>query len=240
MVLMIVAWSLIGLLLGASGAYLFPAAVAFVGGHELRERVGQWLMSSTMTLLGSAALVVKRHSGVSLRPTTQDAKLEADKLSVEGEQGHLKDTFSVKGYLTGNEFGIGIDEAPVYVSPLLAEIGEAAVDAKNRNRVGPQPDGGIRMDFEIPKAEQLPDIGRARHILMGSADLRDGVVAENWAKISQEKFHQNLGIRETLLLVGAFAAGVMLALMLSRYGGGGAGGVEVPIQLAASAWGVAL
>lgn len=240
MVLMIVTWALLGLLLGAAGAYLFPAAVAFAGGRELRERVGRWLIGSSMTLLGSAALVVKRHSGVSLRPTSEAPKMEADKVTVEGESGHLKDNFDVKGYLTGNEFGIGIDDAPVYVSPLLAEIGEAAAKAKQRDRVGPQPDGGVRMDFEIPSKEQLPDISRARHILMGSADLRDGVVAENWTRFSQEKFHENLGIRETLLLVGAFAAGVGLAILVSRYGGGGGGGggVEVPIQIAATSLGV--
>jgi len=231
--LLIVTWALLGLLLGAAGAFLFPAMVALVGGPELRDRVAGWLISTTMTLTGSAALVVKKHGGVSLRPTSEEPKMEADGVTVEGERGHLKDSFGVKGYLAGNEFGIGTAEAPVYVSPLLAELGEAAAEAKHRDRLGVQPDGGVRMDFEIPKAERLPDISRARHLFMGSADLRDGVVAEEWTRFSQEKFHENLGIKETLMLVFAFSVGVGLALLVSRYGGDpSGGGVEVPIQVA--------
>lgn len=241
MILMIVVWALLGLLLGVAGVYLGPITVAFVGGPELRERVGSWLIDTTMTLLGSGALVVKDLGGVALRPTTEDAKIEADRLTVDGEPGHLKDSFDVKGYLTGNEFGIGVDVAPVYVSPLLAELGEAATEAKQRNRLGVQPDGGVRMDFELPTGERLPDLMRARHLFMGSADLRDGVVAEKWARFSQEKFHENLGIRETLILIGAFAVGVGLAIAVSRLGGGGGGGgVEVPIQIAATVVGVGL
>lgn len=233
MVLMILTWALLGLLIGAVGAYLGPALVAFAGGPALRERVGRWLIGHTMTLLGSAALVVKDHGGVALRSTEEAPKLEADAVTVDGEDGHLKDTFDVKGYLTGNEFGIGIDSAPVYVTPLLAELGKAAADAKHRDRLGLQPDGGVRMDFEIPKRVQLPEIGRARHLLQGSADLRDGVVAEKWTEFSQEKFHSNLGIKETLLLVLAFAAGSGMATLAMKYGagGGGGGGVTVPIML---------
>lgn len=232
MVLLILTWALLGLLIGVTGAYLGPALIAFAGGPALRERVGKWLIGTVLTLLGSAALVVKDHGGVSLRPTSEAPKMEADEVTVDGEKGHLKDSFGVKGYLTGTEFGIGIDSAPVYVTPLLAELGKAAADAEHRDRLGVQPDGGIRMDFEIPKAVSLPEISRARHLLQGSADLRDGVVAEEWTQISQEKFHSNLGIKETLLLVGAFAVGVGLAILTARYGTAPSGGTTVPITIA--------
>ena len=234
MVLLILTWALIGLLIGVTGAYLGPALVAFAGGPELRDRVGRWLIGTVLTLLGSTALVVKDHGGVALRPTSEEPKMEADAVTVDGEKGHLKDDFGVKGYLTGTEFGIGIDSAPVYVSPLLAELGEAAADAKHRDRLGVQPDGGVRMDFELPRQVTLPDLSRTRHLLAGSADLRDGVVAENWTRYSQEKFHSNLGIKETLLLVGAFAVGVTLAILAMRYGtggGGGGGGTTLPIMI---------
>jgi hypothetical protein len=234
MVLLILTWALIGLLLGVTGAYLGPALVAFAGGPDLRDRVGRWLIGTVLTLLGSSALVVKEYGGVSLRSTSEAPKMEADEVTVNGEKGHLKDSFNVKGYLTGTEFGIGVDSAPVYVTPLLAELGEAAADAVHRDRLGVQPDGGVRMDFEIPREVTLPDLSRTRHLLAGSADLRDGVVAENWTRFSQEKFHSNLGIKETLLLVGAFAVGVTLAILAMRYGtggGGGGGGTTLPIML---------
>jgi len=234
MVVLILTWALVGLLLGVTGAYLGPALVAIVGGPELRERVGRWLIDTVLTLLGSSALVIKDYGGVALRPTSEDAKMEADAVTVHGEQGHLIDSFGVKGYLTGTEFGIGVDSAPVYVTPLLAELGEAAAEAMHSDRLGVQPDGGVRMDFELPRQVTLPDISRSRHLFTGSADLRDGVVAENWTRYSQEKFHSNLGIKETLLLVGAFAVGVGLAILAMRYGtgGGGGGGTTVPITVA--------
>ena len=227
--LLVVTWFLIGLLVGTAGVFLGPLLLAAVGGNDLQERAGRWYISTTMTLLGSAALVAKSRGGVALRPTSSDPKLEGDELTVDGETGHLADDYGVKSYLTGNEFGIATDTAPSYVTPLLAELGEAAAAARHRDRIGVQPDGGVRLDFELPRREQLADIDRARHVLAGSADLRTGVVAENWAKISQEKFHQNLGIKETLLLVGSFAAGVGLALVLSRYGGDAGGATQVPV-----------
>lgn len=230
-------WALLGLLIGAAGVFLAPFVVGVVAGGDLQDRAGGWFVDQTMTLLGSAALIAKNRGGVSLRPTTSQPKLEADSLTVDGEEGHLKDDFDVKNYLTGNEFGVATDAAPVYVTPLLAELGDEAAKADHRDRVGTQPDGGVRLDFELPAGERLADLERTRHLLTGSADLRDGVVAENWAKISQEKFHENLGIKETLLLVMSFAAGVSLAFMIAKYGGGaGAPSTTVPIQVVGGAF----
>jgi hypothetical protein len=234
MILMILTWTLLGLLLGVSGYVVFPALLAFLGGGDLRRRFGSWYIDKATTLIGSSALVAKTTGGVEFRSTEDDPKFEADRVTVDGEDGHLRDPFGLKGYLSGQEFGIGINDAPTYISPLLAELGAAAAKAKHRDRVGPQPDGGIRLDFEIPKTEQLPDLNRAAHLLEGNADLRDGIVAEKWARYSQEKFHQKLGIRDTLLMIFAFAAGVLLALMISRYGGSG-GGTTVPVQVVGGA-----
>lgn len=232
-------WATIGLLLGPTAVALLPVLLAWVGGPELRERVGAIYIERMVKVLGPSAIVAKEQGGLSLSQVGTAPKFDADTLVVDGERGHLKDTMNVKDYLKSEPFGIALDSAPAYVSPLLAEFAERANSAGQDNRIGIQADGGIRLDFEVPALPQVPDLRQAWRMLEGSTGFRDGVVAEDWTRKSQEKFHERIGLGQTIMLMAAFGVGVGMAILATKYGGdGGGGGATVPIQVGTMALGL--
>lgn len=231
--LLLITWLLLGLLLGGVAYVIIPWTLAFLGGTELRDRVGRYFIKQTMTVLGDAALVAREQGGVALSAVSYDASFGADKLSVAGQTGHVADSLNLKSRLASKPFGVALESHPVYISPLFAEFAERASDALHDNRLGVQSDGGVRLDFEIPSASLVPDLRGTHRILDGDARRYYSTLAESWAAKSQEKFGKRVSMGQTLLLIAAFAVGVGMSLLAFRYGpsGGGGGGVEVPIQI---------
>lgn len=231
--LLALTWGTIGLLLGIVSFVLIPWTLAFLGGVELRDRVGRYYIRQMMVVLGDGALVAREQGGLSLAGVSFDPEFSADRVTVGGKAGHLADDLNLKSRLAGKPFGIGLESHPVYISPLIAELADHAATASHEGRIDVTPDGGARLDFEIPQRPTIPDLRGAHRILDGDARRRFGVLAESWAKKSQEKFGQRLSIGQTLVLMGAFAVGSGMAVIAMKYGPeGGGGGVEVPIQIA--------
>ena len=226
-------WGLIGLLLGGSSFILVPWVLALLGGVEMRDRVGRYYIGQMMTVLGDATLVAREQGGVALSGVSFDPEFSADRVTVGGKAGHLVDDLNLKSRLAGKPFGLGLESHPVYISPLFAEFAEHASDAVHDGRIFAA-DGGARLDFEIPETPQVPSLRGFHRILDGDARRRYGVLAESWAKKSQEKFGKRVSLGQTLVLLAAFALGSGMAVLAMKYGpsGGGAGGVEVPIQMA--------
>lgn len=227
-------WGVVGGLVGLSSFIVVPWVLALLGGVELRERVGRYFVRQMMVVLGDAALFAREQGGLALSAVSFDPEFSADRASVGGKDGHIADDLNLKSRLAGKPFGISLESHPVYVSPVFAEFAANAADAKEAGRLGPVADGGVRLDFEIPKTPTIPDLRGTHRILDGDARRRFGVLAESWAEKSQEKFGKRVSLGQTLLLVGAFAVGSGMATLAIRYGGGGSGGgsVEVPIQIA--------
>ena len=232
--LLAITWGLIGVLLGASAFILVPWTLAFLGGVGVRDRVGRYYINQMTTLLGDVALVAREQGGLALTTASFDPEFSADRVTVGGKAGHLADTLNVKSRLAGKPFGIGLESHAEYITPLDAEFAEYASDAKHDGRLAVRPDGGARLDFEIPEIPTVPDLRGAHRILDGDARRRFGVLSESWAEKSQEKFGQRISLGQTLILMAAFAVGSGMALLAMKYGtgGGGGGGVEVPIQIA--------
>jgi hypothetical protein len=230
--LLALTWLLLGLLLGASSFILVPWVLAFLGGVELRDRVGRYFINQTMTVLGNAALVAREQGGLTLTTVSFDSTFSADKVTVGGESGHLSDDLNLKSRLAGKPFGIGLESHPVYISPLFAEFAEYASDAVHSDRIGVAPDGGARLDFEIPEVATIPELRGAHRILDGDARRRFGKLAESWAKKSQEKFGKRISMGQTLILIAAFGVGSGMAILAMKYGpSGSGGGVEIPIMI---------
>jgi len=225
-------WGLIGLLLGAASFVLVPWALAFLGGVELRDRVGRYFIKQMMVVIGDAALIAREQGGVALAKASFDSEFSADRVTVAGKDGHLSDDLNLKSRLAGKPFGIGLESHPVYISPLFAEFAERASDAVHDGRIGVRADGGARLDFEINADAEIPDLRGAHRILDGDARRRFGVLGESWAQKSQEKFGQAVSLGQSLILLAAFGTGVGLGFLVMKYGpSGGGGGVEVPIQI---------
>jgi hypothetical protein len=238
MVLLLITWTLIGLIVGTASYIIVPWTLAVLGGVEMRDTVGRYFIKQMQTVLGDSALVAREQGGVSLASVSFDPEFSADRVSVGGEAGHLSDDLNLKSRLAGHGFGLGLESHPVYISPLFAEFAERASDAVHRGRIGVRADGGegaapARLDFEIAPMPTVPDLRGAHRILDGDARRRFGVLANSWAQKSQEKFGRRISIGQTLILIGAFGVGSGMAILAMRYGGGGGGGgTTLPIQMA--------
>jgi len=231
--LLAITWGLLGGLLGLSAFIVVPWTIAILGGVEARDRVGRYYIKQMMTVLGDGALVAREQGGVTLTGVSFDPEFSADRVTVGGKAGHLKDTLNAKSRLASKQFGIGLESHGEYITPAFAEFAAAASDAVHEGRLGVATDGGARLDFEIPATPTVPELRGAHRMLDGDARRRFGVLAESWAEKSQEKFGKRVSLGQTLVLMAAFAVGSGMALLAIRYGtGGGGGGVEVPIQIA--------
>ena len=231
--LLALTWAMIGLLLGVSSFIVVPWALAFLGGVDMRDRVGRYYINQMTTVLGDSALVAREQGGLALVSASFDPEFSADRVTVGGKAGHLADDLDLKSRLAGKPFGVGLESHPVYISPLFAEFAEHASDALHDGRLGVIADGGVRLDFEIPETPSVPELRGTHRILDGDARRRFGVLSESWAEKSQEKFGKRVSLGQTLLLMAAFAVGSGMAILAMKYGGGGGGGgVEVPIQIA--------
>lgn len=214
----LVIWALIGVGIGFLGFALAPPMLAMFGGYDAKERVGQWYVSLAQTAVGDSAIIAREQGGLSLASISYDPKFQADRATVDGESGHVVDDFGDKSRLANKPFGISLESHPVYISPLKAEFAEAMTSALDNDRLGIQPDGGMRLDFELPKASQLPVLRDAHRFLAGDCKRRYGEISEEWTKKSQEGFHDRITLGETMLIIMAFAVGAVSAWFVLSYG----------------------
>lgn len=238
--LLSIVWGLIGLLLGVASFVIVPWTLAFLGGVEMRDRVGRWFIDQMTTVMGDLALIAREQGGLALTTVSFDPDFGADKASVAGATGHLADDLNLKSRLSGKPFGIGLESHAVYISPLFAEFAAAASDAVHEGRIGIRSDGGARLDFEIPEVPPVPELRGTHRILDGDAGFQFGQLGNSWAAKSQEKFGKRVSLGQTLVLLGAFALGSGMAILALHVVGddGGSAGVEVPIQIGLLAMGV--
>ena len=228
--LLLVVWAVIGLGVGTLIFLAGPTMWAWAGGPDARDKVARWYISLAMSAIGDAAIVAREQGGLSLTSISYDPKFQADKAKVDGEVGHLVDDFGVKSHLSNKPFGISLESHPVYISPLIAEYAEAMHQALDEDRLGIQPDGGMRLDLELPKTSQLPILRDAHRFAAGDCRRRWGQVAEEWTKVSQEGFHDRITLGETLMLIMAFGIGAALMFMIDYAGDTGVRSVSITVS----------
>ncbi len=120
-----------------------------------------------------------------------DPKFGGDKSVIDGVAGHWQDPLEVKSTLSGKPFGLGLESASAYVSPLTAEIGKEGVDQLEDGKLGSATDSRgqeeVMLDFSIPQKPQILDLRAATKFLEGSCKRRWGQVANRFGQLSQEK-----------------------------------------------------
>jgi hypothetical protein len=229
-------WLLLAGVLGTTAFFVAGVVAAVVAGGGVRDRIGRWYIDMGQAAFRNSALVVRETGSLALTTVSRDPKFGGDSSTINGVAGHWKDPLGVKSKLSGKEFGIGLEAASCYISPRAAEFGKEGARRLQSGALGVQttPDGSeqVVLDFSVPEAAQVVDLRHAGKFLKGSCKRRWGELGNKWAEHSQEKFHENFSLGQSLLWIGAFAAGVGLGVLVMRYGtGGGGGGVEVPIQI---------
>jgi len=237
--LLAIVWFLIALIVGASAFFVSPMVGGFVGGGDLRDRIGRWYVDLAQAAMRNTALVVRETGSLVLTTVSFDPKFGGDHSVIDGVAGHWQDPLAAKSRLAGKEFGIGLESASCYISPLAAEFGDEGARRLENGWLGStQDDSGdeqVTLDYSIPQHPQVLDLRKATEFLKGSCKRRWGSLSNRWAELSQEKFHNRFSIGQSLLWIGSFALGVALGFLVMKYGpsgGGAGGGVTVPIMIA--------
>jgi len=233
MVLMAITWLLLGLLIGSAAFFGAGLVAALVLGGNIRDTIGRWYVDMGMAALRNGAMTIRETGSLMLTRVQYDPKYGGDKSIIDGVAGHWQDPLEVKSTLSGRPFGLGLESASAYVSPLTAEIGKDGVDELEDGQLGSSTDGGgekVTLDFTIPEQPQVLDLRAATKFLEGSCKRRWGEVANRYGELSQEKFHDRFSLGQSLMWIGAFAAGVALGFLIMKYGSDGGGGVSMPIM----------
>ncbi len=219
--LMAITWGLLGLLIGSLAFFLFGLVVSQFVGHDLSDKIGRWYVDMAMATLSNVALVVRETGQLTVKKTRFDPKFEGDHAVIDGVGGHWKDPLEVKSTLSGKPFGIGLESASCYISPLSAELGKKGSRLLEEGKIGvDQSDGEekVWLDYEIPKESTVLDLRSAATFLQGSCKRRWGKLANKWGELSQEGFHERISMSQSLLWIAGFAVGVGLAFLVIGYG----------------------
>ena len=228
-------WFLLGILLGAVAFMTAGLVVAAIAGEGVRDRIGRWYISMAMGALRDGALAVRETGALEIVRTRFAPKFEGDRAVIDGVVGDWRDPLEVKGTLAGKPFGIGLESASCYVSPLAAEAGKEGADRLESGWLGSnRTDDGeeeVTLDYSIPREPQVLDLRHAGSFLTGACKRRWGRLANKWGELSQEKFHERMSLGQSLLWIGAFAAGVGLAFAVVNYGVGDDGPSSVSLAV---------
>lgn len=236
--LLAIVWFLIALILGASAFFVAGLVAGLVSGDDVRDRIGRWYIDMMQAAYQNSALVVRETGSLTLTTVAFKPKFGGDHSVIDGVGGHWADPLAAKSTLAGKEFGIGLETASCYISPLAAEFGDEGSRRLENGWLGSSKsadgDEEVALDYSVPSDPQVLDLRKASEFLKGSCKRRWGALSNKWAEFSQEKFHDRFSVGQSLLWIGAFAIGVALAFLVMKYGpsGGGGGGTTIPIMLA--------
>ncbi|MDR9382219.1 MAG: hypothetical protein RI560_11210 [Natronomonas sp.] len=234
MVLFVITWILLGLLLGTTAFFITGLVAAVILGDHGRDRIGRWYVSMMMAALQDASMYIRQTGGLGLTRVSSAPKFDGDTATIDGVLGHWRDPLEVKSTLAGKDFGIGLEAASCYISPLLAEFGKHGGEGYQHGKLGSRTVDGdehVYLDFELPERPQLLDLRRAMDALPGSCKRRWGALGYKWGELSQEKFHELISLKSTMILIMSFAVGVGLAMAVVRLGASGGGGTTISIMI---------
>ena len=222
--LMTIVWLAVGFLTGLLLLIFVPWAAARIAGPKYQEKVSDWYVWLAQTSISKCAIIV-RDNQLELVPKRYDPEIGADRDSKHGERHH-KDPLNVLGRLANKPFGIALSDRGVYISPLVAEVGDKLRDAKDRNEGGPSErivedgDGArreavFRDGFEIPTFSTAVDLGAADYLITGSCEPEQGRESFTKTQISQEKFHERLSFGQSFFIVLSFLAVLVVSYWIA-------------------------
>lgn len=225
-------WLVVAAGMGVLALIFIPWVIARLAGGQLQQAIGDWYLDMSMTSLDDAALVAKERGGVDLVSVDHNPEKGADEVSIDGETRHLRDDNGVVGRLCNKRFGVAVESLATYVTPLQAEIGSFGRHALDTDSAGALGNRRMKTDWPIPKDSKLIDLLDARTMIPGNCDPMWGELGEDWARKSQEKFHERVSLEQVMILLGAFAVGLIGTWFVVSYGPDSSGGSSLPIVLA--------
>lgn len=189
-----------------------------------------WL---SMSILTRAAIVVSEHGDILLK------RMQFDDLGVEtmqfgDEEKEFEDPDSALHYWMGIPFALADEVHGVLFDPRHAALGARKQDAKEKNEYAArasdtvwQRDGiykWIKGVFEMPKQNELVDLGAVRYLVDGGERSEYPARTERYYEYSRDPFKTATRATRFILIVVALLGPFAMMWLLASQGGGGGGG----------------
>lgn len=224
-------WVIVGWLTGIL-AYFTGGLFALLPQCEddLRNTVANYYSKMAMKLLGRSALV-ERGTKFDIFRTSHDADKNADKVTIDGNTGHVSNETGLLSVLHKQPFGLvppPEEDIGVYVSPEIAELGRVETERREQGTLR-NDGGGYEYNVSLPERRPLVKLREnARRIVRGCRSLWDLDETVELYQQSQSGF-VSTQTQQFMILIVAYGAGALLTwLIVTNAGGAAPTGISVP------------
>jgi len=227
-------WAIAFLFLGIATYLVVPVAIAPYLELRWRNKLAQHYFNIAMLALDRGMLIARKHGGYSLVPSSYDASMEAEKVTIGDENFHFEDPLEFSGSLKSRRFSLADEVRNVINTPRLAELGEEFYHFyhESENQIQTENDEGEQYEaytgvLSIPEAPRMVNIRNARRLFPGSASPKLAESVKDDIKKSQLGYKSRNYVD---LMIGLVALGVGFGMIvLADYAVGlGGGGGQVP------------
>lgn len=190
-----------------------------------------------MMALDRALLVARKHGGYSLVPSSYDAGMEAEKITIADEDMHFEDPYEFTTSLHKRRFGLADEERNVIINPRLSELGEEFYrfyhEGKHRVplNIRDRDVDGFTSVFTIPKMPRMVNLRDARWMIPGSASPKLAESVKDDIEKSQHPYKTRNYVDLMIGLIAMALAFGMVALADYVVGIDSGGGVAPSVDI---------
>lgn len=209
--------AILGFQLGLLIVIVLPLAIVPGMHAAVRDRVSNLYYHMAMFGFGRAIVARRTNGGVSLVKSKFSGKRGGEKFSLNGDTKYIEDTRNFMRTFMNKPFGMFFEAVNAMVDPMVAEVGEAHSKQHNEDRHYVEdvrfhnelnPAGKMFTPFvTLPKERRLVDIANAAAEMHGSVEPHEAQTAYIWTVKSQELFDRFDQLKQTMMMLMAFATG---------------------------------
>lgn len=232
-----IAWGIAFIWLGVAAYLVVPLVVGPHLSLRWRRRIANHYFSIAMLTLDRALLIARKHGGYSLVPSTYDAGMEAEKVSIADEDMHFEDPYEFTTSLHKRRFGLADEERNVIINPRLAELGEEFYRFYQEGmhqiplNVNDQQVDAFTSVFSIQKMPRMINLRAARWMIPGSASPKLAESVKDDIEKSQDPYKSRNYVD---LMVGPIVMAISFGLVIAAdylVGVGGGGGTMPSVDV---------
>lgn len=229
-ILWVILWSILGWLIGILAYFTAGLFTLASDDPNLRNRAARYYDKQAMKLLGRAALV-ERGTKYDIYSTTHDPDKNADRVTIDGESGHISNETNLLSTMHKRPFGMvapAQEDIAVYVSPEVAELG--AVEGRRREQNELRDENG---DYQstVTLSERRPLVqlkNNVRRIVDGCRSHWDVNETVKLYRQSQTGFGSASTQQYMILIMAYCAAALVMWIIQTNAGGAAPTGIGVP------------
>lgn len=172
---------------GVMAFVVFPIVAAFLPWSVAKGIIGRY-QQIAMQLIGRGLLLMRSHGGLSLKKSTYDARLGAEKVWLGREKQHFFDPHDYQATFKGYPFGLAHEDRAVVIDCRTAYFGRVFRELVQNERS--ERDGMLKAYFAVPEGvRQLVNIADALPVIQNPARPNVTDRIDSYAEKGQSLFN---------------------------------------------------